>query len=324
MGPWDHRYLIIAGTSKGGTTSIFEYLANHPQICASVAKETRFFLETSYPLPSKRRYEKDGPEAYLNFYRHCRGREGDLRLEATPDYLYGRETACWIRRQCPNARLVFVLREPRSRLLSFYRFGQQLGEIPSKMAFDKFIELQAGDKCEDHPSGRNHPAFYGLAQGRYSYYLRPYFSLFDRTAIYIAFYEQLCADPLAFMSALCHWAGIDESYFQQFSFKVRNRSVKMRNPQIHRLYFKTREGARQLISDHPWLRTILRGVDRQIDQAYRKMNVTTAERIAVSSDTERIIASYYAEEPAELERLTGLRPPWGSVAEAPAGFLLMK
>ena len=48
-------FLIIAGASKAGTTSVFNYLANHPQICASVAKETRFFLDLDYPLPSELR-----------------------------------------------------------------------------------------------------------------------------------------------------------------------------------------------------------------------------------------------------------------------------
>jgi hypothetical protein len=39
-----HRFLIIAGTSKAGTRSVFNYLAGHPQICPA-EKETRFFLD---------------------------------------------------------------------------------------------------------------------------------------------------------------------------------------------------------------------------------------------------------------------------------------
>jgi hypothetical protein len=35
--------LIIAGAQKAGTSSLFWYLAQHPQICASDRKELRYF-----------------------------------------------------------------------------------------------------------------------------------------------------------------------------------------------------------------------------------------------------------------------------------------
>ena len=55
----DYRYLIIGGTTKAATTSLFIYLADHPSICAATYKETRFFLSSDYPLPSKYRYRED-------------------------------------------------------------------------------------------------------------------------------------------------------------------------------------------------------------------------------------------------------------------------
>lgn len=54
----NHRFGIIGGGSKAGTTSVFNYLADHPEICAADAKETRFFLDADYPLPSKLRYAR--------------------------------------------------------------------------------------------------------------------------------------------------------------------------------------------------------------------------------------------------------------------------
>ena len=60
-----YRFLIIGGASKAGTTSMFSYLAEHPQICASHAKETRFFLDSDYPLSSPWRCAKNGKDAYF-------------------------------------------------------------------------------------------------------------------------------------------------------------------------------------------------------------------------------------------------------------------
>jgi hypothetical protein len=313
-----NSFLIIGGTSKGGTTSIFNYLARHPQICPSQGKETRFFLDERYPLPSRRRYEKDGSEAYLDFFRKCDERKAALKLEATPDYLYGPNTARWIHQHLPKAKLVFVLREPRSRLLSFYRFGQQLNEVPASMSFDEFVALQAEDQCENLPPGRHHPALYALAHGRYSYYLQPYLELFGREAIHVAFSEDLRDDPLAFMTELCRWTGIDASYYQSYAFETKNKSVKMRSPRLHRLYFKARENARSAIRERSWLRAALGRLGRQVNDTYRKMNVTVAEEIAVSAATEEVISAYYKYEPARLEELLRVKAPWPRWREAAA------
>ena len=81
----DHRFLIIGGTSKAGTTSVFNYLASHPQICASEEKETRFFLDLDYPLPSELRSEREGALAYLRFFVEAQRQSGEAwKLEATP------------------------------------------------------------------------------------------------------------------------------------------------------------------------------------------------------------------------------------------------
>jgi hypothetical protein len=183
----DQRFLILGGTSKAGTTSIFNYLAGHPQICSST-KETRFFLDADYPLPSRKRYGNDSLETYLSFFdaenRHSTDK---WKLEATPDYLYSENAAEAIRGSLANVRLIFVLREPVSRLLSWYRFGQSINEIPSKMTFDAYVALQ--EKIGDtFPDEYRHPAFAALRHGCYSLYLRRFFDVFGAPSMWIIFY----------------------------------------------------------------------------------------------------------------------------------------
>jgi len=55
----NREFLIIGGTSKAGTTSLYTYLADHPQICPSALKETRFFLDSDYPLPVSRCFNEN-------------------------------------------------------------------------------------------------------------------------------------------------------------------------------------------------------------------------------------------------------------------------
>ena len=117
----EHRYLIIGGATKAGTTSLYFYLADHPEICASNLKETRFFLDAEYPLPAKYRLE-DGLDKYEKYFNHCQ--KQSLRLEATPDYLYSPDTPQKIKHSLPNVKMFFILREPIDRLTSWYRFAK--------------------------------------------------------------------------------------------------------------------------------------------------------------------------------------------------------
>ena len=318
----NYRFLIVGGTSKAGTTSVFNYLAKHPQICPSRAKESRFFLDADYPLSSEMRYQKDGPQAYLSFF-DSKDRQGEenWRFEATPDYLYSPGTARLIRETLPNVRFIFLLREPVSRLLSFYRFGQQLNEIPRAMTFDRYIELQGDTSGADFPGKYHHPALCALQHGRYSLYLKPFLELFDRSAIHIAFFEDLRRDPHAFMVAICRWAGIDETCFQRYCFEIINKSFGVRHPQLHRVYFETKRKARSLVRHRPRLRSVLRQVGRKVNLAYRRMNVTKREEITMSASTKDFISTYYEEEPARLREMLGIEAPWpkdsGSSAAGP-------
>ena len=118
----DYRYLIVGGTTKAATTSLFTYLADHPAICAATYKETRFFLSSDYPLPSKYRYKGDVEEYDLLF---SNADTTQLRMESTPDYLYCEQARERIATSLPAAKLVFSLREPISRLVSWYRFAKR-------------------------------------------------------------------------------------------------------------------------------------------------------------------------------------------------------
>jgi sulfotransferase family protein len=304
-----YRFLIIGGTSKAGTTSVFNYLANHPQICSFI-KETRFFLDTEYPLPSDKRYQKNGPEAYLSFFDSGGSQpQENWRLEATPDYLHSANTPYAIRKTLENVRFIFILREPMSRLLSWYRFGRAINEVPSNMTFDEYVQLQK-ESNGSVAAAYQHPAFYALQQGRYSVYLAPFLELFGKSSIHIGFYEELQRDPLSFISSICRSVGIDETYFQNYSFNVVNRSVQVRSPRLHRAYFEAKEKLRRLVRDAPKARWLLRQVRRTVDVAYAKLNITKSGKLVMSSATEQFLWSYYGNEASHLRKLLGTDVPW--------------
>lgn len=299
----DRRFLIIGGTTKAATTSLFKYLADHPDVCAASAKETRFFLDLDYPVKSKYRYE-DGMDKYGEYFNH--GDDSKLQLEATPDYLYSSDTSQKIKDSLPKAKLVFILREPFSRIVSWYKFAQQNGQISKDVTLEEYIEkqlhLNAGEKTEQHMRS--------LEQGRYSIYLNPYFDLFGRDRIQIIFYEELVKDPLTIVKSVSSFAEISPEFYEDYDFKVFNRTESMKNPKLHGIYKRFRFYVRSYTHNKPIIHKNLRRFRLLIEPLYFSLNKNFSDKIVIPPKIKIFIKDYYKEEIDKLEKLIGRSTPW--------------
>ena len=75
--------LLIIGPPKSGTTFLFQILRMHPDICASIIKETRYFS------PILRNETIRSFDNYLKYFKHYNNER--VIMEATPGYFYGGE-----------------------------------------------------------------------------------------------------------------------------------------------------------------------------------------------------------------------------------------
>lgn len=297
----DYQYLIVGGTTKAATTSLYTYLADHPGICAATYKETRFFLSTDYPLPSKYRYKGD-VEAYNRLFPNAD--EKRVRVESTPDYLYCDKARERIAASLPHAKLAFSLREPISRLISWYRFGKQIGKLPETLSFDAYVDLLFA------PGQQEEQYLQTLQQGCYTTYLEPYFNLFGPARIHILFYEELAAHPLNVMTDLCNFVGIDADFYEDYAFKVTNRSENMRNSELHRKYRDFRFRLRQWTHNKPIIHTPLRTIRKTIEPLYLRLNTQPDKTIQISEETQRRLTDYYKSDLHALSGLIGKPLPW--------------
>ncbi len=301
----DYNYLIVGGTTKAATTSLFSYLADHPAICAATYKETRFFLSNDYPLPSKYRYNGD-LEAYVSLFPNCD--ETQLRMESTPDYLYCEKACVRIAEFLPHAKLVFSLREPISRLISWYRFAKQIGKLPETLSFDAYVELLFAALNGNGSDEAQH--LQTLRQGCYAIYLKRYFNQFGPARIHILFYEELAAQPVRVMASLCNFAGIDADFYADYTFKVTNRTEKMRNSELHRKYRDFRFRLRRWTHDKPIIHNPLRMIRQTIEPLYLRLNTQPDKEIQLSKEMQHRLADYYQHDIDALAELIGRPLPW--------------
>ena len=102
---------IIIGAMKSGTSSLYHYLNAHPDICMSSIKETDFFVES--------RNSGRG----LAWYESLFTRQAEQYGEASPNYSklpLHQGVPERMHAVVPNAKLIYVLRDPVERMLSQY------------------------------------------------------------------------------------------------------------------------------------------------------------------------------------------------------------
>lgn len=206
---------MIIGAAKSGTTSLWSYLNQHPQVFFPVYKEPNYFALQGQTLPD------GGPAApevlqqlihvhsITDFERYSSlFADTDDRPavgEASVRYLYYASAAARIRERLPDVRLIAVLRDPVSRLYSHYCMNVQYQLEP--------LDLDAAIAAEDerHAAGWGWDWHYrGVSS--YAVQVQRYLSLFDPAQVKIFLYDDLVKRPLQTYQAACRHIGIDSSF----------------------------------------------------------------------------------------------------------------
>jgi len=133
---------IVLGTQKGGTTALFKYLSQHPQIVPSKQKELNFF-------DSDAAYAKGIGFYHRYFERATPWRRGQITMDVTPAYLAAADrTAPRIHAYDPAVRLVALLRDPTVRAYSAWQMYRKRYRRDPRW-FSRYLENRLGEKPGD-------------------------------------------------------------------------------------------------------------------------------------------------------------------------------
>lgn len=302
------KHLIIAGVTRAGTTSLFNYLADHPGIQRSTIKETRFFLDHD-ELRRMHCYE-EGLDAYATYFPHCPA--DAVRLEATPDYVFRPVVAQRIAQSLPDVHVVVILREPISRLISWRRYAIQNGLLDPGTTLAEYVDQQFDAERDDLSTEKLPQHLRSLCEGRYARYLGPWVDAFGPSRLTVCNYRDLLDDPAAVTARICDQAGLDHGFYDNYVFEVHNASRRVRWPRVHGAYRSLIWRVKPLVHDKPAVRAAMRGVRRTTDTLLGRAGSAKQQadpgNLLSKADWDRLEA-YYAKEPEALARLLGL-PGW--------------
>jgi hypothetical protein len=200
--------LLVIGAQKSGTSSLYSYLAQHPQLYPSWKKEVNFFVGgpgTDHDCTDALWYRAHFPLAR---------RLGDATaFEASPRYLFHPLAASRIHELLPHARLVAVLRNPTERALSHYFHACRHGaeSLPIAEAFEREeSRLQAALDAQRWDD----PAFILNAykrRGLYRQQLERFCQHFPREQLCVVSSDALFSDPASTLRRIFAFAGVDPS-----------------------------------------------------------------------------------------------------------------
>lgn len=225
---------LIIGAAKSGTTALYHYLKQHPQIYMSPTKETEFFafegeiLNFQGPGDMPRRSITHIDDYQAQF----QGVVDETAIgEASPLYLYSSKAPERISHYVPQAKLIVILRDPIARaysqFLMFIRDGRET-------IFDFATAIQA-----EEARIRSNWAWgwHYTKLGFYYVQLKRYFDRFSPNQIQIYLYEDLNSKPIDVLQNIFDFLEVDATFVPDISVK-HNISGMPKNEAIHRFLTK--------------------------------------------------------------------------------------
>ncbi|MBS0579622.1 MAG: sulfotransferase [Proteobacteria bacterium] len=205
---------FIVGTQKAGTTSLYHYLGQHPDIFVSPIKEPGYFAPEQ--TPEKHRFSWERYQALFADVSH-----EQAIGEATATYLWSHTAAQNIAAHIPSARIIIVLRNPIERAFSQYLHMRSAGA--TQRSFRDQI-----NHALTTPPGEFGLEWPFLELGRYGEQLPRYFASFPRSQIHIALYEDFERSAIQLAQELFAFLGVAADFTPDVSHR---HNV----PRVHRL-----------------------------------------------------------------------------------------
>jgi len=218
--------LFIIGAMKAGTSSLHEYLHQHPQIFMSRFKEPQYFAPhktregflwgEGNPCP------EPGMDWYLRLFEEAVGvkyaGESSVSYTARPSH-----TGCEARmhRFNPDARLIYLMRDPIERAISHYWH---------------FVAYGREDR-DPLTAFQTEPEYIG--RSNYAMQLQPYFDTFGRDRVFTLTLEELNEDPQSVFRALFSWLNVDCDVWIDTSQQFNVSKSELRQSRRHRVFLDT-------------------------------------------------------------------------------------
>jgi hypothetical protein len=282
---------LIVGAAKGGTTSLYSYLLQHPEVFLTRVKEPCFFCFADNPP-----FYEGGPNIIVSFEKYKElfkdSEKYKSRGEATAIYLYLYDTVIKnIKKYIPayeELKIVMILRNPVER--AFSQYMHNVRDMRENMPFEEAIKTEKLRKEQNVNTD-----FFYLERGFYYDQVKAYLENFKNVKIYL--FEELISDTGSLMKDLCEFLEIENS----IKFKTNEKFNVSGRPKSKILNRLVRENSifKQFLKLVIPKKKRKKFASSMINKAY----AINLEKEKINPETKQELKEYYREDILKLQQL---------------------
>lgn len=290
---------IVIGAPKSGTTSLFFYLKQHPEIYLPIRKELHYF---SYPLLEQR---VSGPgdsnvlaslcSSRQEYESHYKGvRQQRAIGEISPSYLYFSEVSERIKAELGEVKIIALVRNPVEKAYSQYM--HMVRENRETLSFyDALME-------EENRRIAGWGDIWSYAESSlYAERLEKYISVFGRSNVKIILAEDMFSNPNEALHKLFSFLGVEPS-FQPNTTKSYNRTGQPRSKLLADFL------ARSSLLKHFFKQLIPE--DTRVHLRLALMEINTGKKDTMDSKSRRYLTEFFKDDISTVETIIERKTNW--------------
>jgi hypothetical protein len=284
---------LVVGVGKAGTTSLYHYLGQHPEIGMSRIKEPRFLIYAGHCLAPEKEYTATFRVATLQDYEAQYAPVADRKVlgDISPTYIMHPELSILgIRQYVPNAKMIIIYRQPADRGYSNYLMHVRMGDEPLPTYEAALAAEKAG-----LPRFRGQMRTY-FDRGFYAQRTLTFLNAFPKNQFLFLLYDDLVRDTNALLETVFRFLDVDPTF--------RPDTTERHNAGSWPTHF----GAHRVITSmHPWKRRLVRlipdPVRNPLVQWFHAQNLRKPPRMDPALRAE--LTSRYKDDIVQLQKIIG-------------------
>ena len=285
---------FLIGVQKSATTSLYNWVSQHPQICApSSLKDIPFFIDDTL-------YEKGFEFLHNTYKKYYTGQK--VIIQGNVNYIFFEKSIKRIHQFNPDSKLFLVLRNPVDRAISSYFFARKRGielnpDIVEAFKNEENINksLNFHDLCE--LTYKEH--------GLYAKQLSILFNYFKKEQVCILLFNDLKKEPFKEIKRVFEFLGVDPTFKPKLNYL--NETGEPRSKLINQFIYrdsKLKKLVNKYIADKFFSFDFKIKVKLFLGRLFSKKNKEIKKDVPEELITE--LKEFFMEEIVELEKITDL------------------
>ena len=294
---------FLVGNSKSGTSALYFFLDQHPEICMSSPKEPNVFATDFCHDEPVGAFTKKSLDEYHSFFDDPEGTL--LRGEASACYLYSEAAIRNIYDYNPEAKLIAIFREPVNFLHSYHlqQLKNPISEGEEVKDFETALALESRRKRgEAIPEGCLIPELlYYSERVKYADQLARIYDYFPPDQVQVLIYDDFKRDNEAVYTQLLSFLDVRSDF--RPAFRKHNKGQKLQSKTAQTLVHRLSHGRGGWKGLHTLLTTLLPPAVRRflLRLAFRKVVFTEKDQVSQELRT-RLTRTYRP----EVERFSAM------------------